>query len=257
MSKANQFILTPFFLDNLVPELQPYLAPGWSIVQPELSDADDVMGRLVTTNRDIALHVKGALDGGKRPVSVAGDCVASLGMVAGLQQAGQAPVLIWFDAHGDFNTPETSPSGFLGGMPLAMLVGRGNQTIMQGLGVNPLAESTVILTDARDLDPLEAEAVAQSGVVHLKDVRDLLTYDLPDAPIYVHFDADVLDPNDAPAHRYVAAGGASVETMRAVFGHLAKTGRVMAVSVSSWDAANDADGKTGAVCMGLLDVLLG
>src|SRR5512136_997268 len=80
---------------------------------------------------------------GDRPVSLAGDCCTPLGVLAGLQQAGLVPVLLWLDAHGDFNTWETTPSGFLGGMPLAMLVGRGDQTMAQAVGLRPLPESRV------------------------------------------------------------------------------------------------------------------
>ncbi len=59
----------------------------------------------------------------------AGDCVASLGVAAGLQRAGIEPSVAWLDAHGDFNTWETTPSGFMGGMPLAVLAGLGDQSI--------------------------------------------------------------------------------------------------------------------------------
>ncbi len=97
------------------------------------------------------------LKSGELPVSVAGDCCTSIGILAGLQQAGVDPTLIWFDAHGDFNTWETTPSGFLGGMPLAMLVGKGEQTIMEGVGTSVLPEEQVILSDGRDLDPGEDE----------------------------------------------------------------------------------------------------
>jgi arginase len=71
-------------------------------------------------------------------VSIAGDCVATMGVLAGLHDAGITPTLIWFDAHGDFNTWETTPSGFLGGMPLAMIVGRGEQTMPHGWAGDPL-----------------------------------------------------------------------------------------------------------------------
>jgi arginase len=83
-------------------------------------------------------------------VSIAGDCCTSLGVAAGLLAAGIDPTLIWFDAHGDFNTWETTPSGFLGGMPLAMLAGRGEQTIVHGVGLKNLEESNIYLADARE-----------------------------------------------------------------------------------------------------------
>ena len=172
---------------------------------------------------------------GQRPVSIAGDCCATLGVLAGLQRAGVQPTLIWLDAHGDFNTWDTSPSGFLGGMPLAMLAGRGEQTMVRGLGLTPLAEERIILSDARDLDPGEKEAVAHSAVIHLPQVEQLLDYPLPDGPLYVHFDVDVVDVADVPAVSYPAPGGPSAATLQQVFHHLAQTGRITAVSLSTWN----------------------
>ncbi|MEO0565112.1 MAG: arginase family protein, partial [Chloroflexota bacterium] len=168
-----------------------------------------------------------------------------------------ALTLIWFDAHGDFNTPETTPSGFIGGMPLAMMVGLGDQDIVENAGMRVIPEDRVILTDARDLDPGERDAVEASAVRHLPSAADLLHMNLPDGPLYVHFDADILNPEDAPAHRYAAPGGPSADVMRQIFERLANTGRVQAVSLSAWDAANDEGGKTGAMVMDLVRVLLG
>jgi arginase len=250
---TDQMILTPYFMDQLVPQMQPLLAPGWLLVQPAATD--DLHEQIKANTADLADTVAGALKLGERPVSIAGDCMSPIGMLAGLTRAQVAPTLIWFDAHGDFNTPETSPSGFLGGMPLAMLVGRGDQRFMENVALPPIPEDRVILTDARDLDPGERELVEKSAVRHLPDVTDLLTLDLPDGPLYIHFDADVLDPSEAPAHRYTAPGGASVAQMREVFAHLAATGRVAAISVSAWDFANDTDEKTGQAVMDLLRVL--
>ena len=79
-------------------------------------------------HKEIAKHVSAALTGGSLPVSIAGDCCTAIGVMAGLQKARIQPLFIWFDAHGDFNTWETTPSGFLGGMPLAMIAGMGEQS---------------------------------------------------------------------------------------------------------------------------------
>ena len=89
-------------------------------------------------HRPLADFIHKTIRQGDRPVSFAGDCCTTLGVVAGLQRADLNPTLIWLDAHGDFNTWETSPSGFLGGMPLAMMVGRGEQTMAETCRTIPL-----------------------------------------------------------------------------------------------------------------------
>jgi arginase family enzyme len=88
------------------------------------------------------------------------------------------------------------------------------------------------------------------------DVRVLRTEALPDGPLYVHFDTDVTNPIDAPAMSYRASGGPSAPELAEVFAHLARTARVVAVSVSTWNPRLDGDGRTRRVCMELLDVLL-
>ena len=93
-----------------------------------------------------------------------GDCVSTIGVLAGLQRKGIQPTLIFFDAHGDFNTWETSPSGFIGGMPLAMLTGRGEQTIVESAGLTPLLDERVVLVDGRDLDQGEDASIAASDI---------------------------------------------------------------------------------------------
>ncbi|MFN2115825.1 MAG: arginase family protein, partial [Anaerolineae bacterium] len=151
--------------------------------------------------------------------------------------------------------PSTTPSGFLGVMPLALIVGRGDQAILEGIGTTTLDERDVILSDARDLDPGEREALAGSNVNHLASFDELLTLPLPDRPLHVHFDTDVIDPEQAPAMNYPAPGGPSADTVRAVFRRLAQSGRVAAVSVSSWNPDLDQDGRTRRLVMDLLSEL--
>jgi len=168
------------------------------------------------------------------PVVLAGDCLAPIGVLAGLQRRSIDPTLIWFDAHGDFHTWETTHSGFLGGMPLAMIVGRGEQTIVEGAGLTPLSEDRIVLADARDLDPSEDEAVACSGLT-VTAVTGLARSVPIEGPIYVHVDVDVVDPGEMPAVNYPAPGGPSLAEVRTALLHLRSTGRVVAFSASSWN----------------------
>lgn len=92
-----------------------------------------------------------------------------MGIVAGMQRAGVDPTLVWFDAHGDVQTPGTSASGYLGGMPVRQLVGGSDRTVPERLGLRDVAERDVLLVGVRDLDPPEAgfllRAVLASGRV--------------------------------------------------------------------------------------------
>ncbi len=254
---GDRFLLSPFFLDRPEPGLAHLAGEGWGVNAPELPAAGQ-LERLAAVHRGIAPWVAETLAAGGRPVLLAGDCCAAVPVLAGLQRAGIEPLLLWFDAHGDFNTPETTPSGFLGGMPLAMLVGRGEQALCQAVGVRSLSEGRVILTDARDLDrPREAAAVASSRLTHLPQVGGLRELPLGDGPLWVHWDTDVLSPPAAPAQNYPAPGGPPPEELALVFRHLRATDRVVAVSVSCWNPALDGDRSTERVCLDLLTELLG
>lgn len=254
---TDRHILTPYSLDIYEPETISMAGDDWRVVEVDLPPAAKT-ARMAVLYRALAAEVRDAVLAGERPVVINGDCCATIGVLAGLQQAGLEPTLIWFDAHGDFNTWETTPSGFLGGMPLAMAVGLGEQTLLEGAGLRPWPVAKVILTDARDLDPGERENVARSGISHLTDIEQLLEPDrLPDGPLYVHFDTDIIDPADAPAMNYPAPGGPSSEQVRGVLRTLAATGRVVAVSMTLWDSELDPDGITQAAAQGGLNALLG
>ena len=252
----NQMILTPFFLDEPLPELESLAASDWRINKPLLPDGDKQQ-RLSALHKPLADFTQQSVLSGKRPISIAGDCCTPIGMLAGLQRAGLDPILIWFDAHGDFNTWETTPSGFLGGMPLAMLVGRGEQTMLKALEFTPLAEDRVILTDARNLDPGEKKLIEEANIIHLPDVKSLLNATLPNGPLYIHIDMDIINPANAPAMNYLAAGGPSADELQTVMKHLRRTKKIAAVSVSTWNPKLDEDGQSRRVCMGLLDALIG
>ena len=180
------------------------------------------------------------------PVIYGGDCVSIIGTLAGLQRTGVEPTLIFFDAHGDFNTWETTPSGFIGGMPLAMVTGRGEQTIVDAAGLTPLPDERTILVDGRDLDPGEDDALASSGVT-VMTVDEVTHSEPPRGPLHIHVDTDVVDPVEMPAENYPAPGGPSLAAVRKALIHLAVGGDVVAFSVSSWNPAlPDADRAASA-----------
>jgi len=252
----NRFIVTPFFLDQPSPELESLAQPGWTVNKPTLPDGE-VQNRMSAIHQPIADFVANTIAGGNRPISITGDCCTTIGVAAGLQRAGVDPVLIWLDAHGDFNTWETTPSGFLGGMPLAMLVGRGEQRMANAVGLHPWTESRVILTDGRDLDPEERQALTGSEVHLLPDIHSLLEHPLLAHPLYIHFDTDIINSEEATAMSYLAQGGPSSAELQVLFRAFAQTGKIVAVSMTTWTPKLDKDGQSQSVSMNLLRTLLG
>ena len=252
----DRFILTPRFLTQPLPDLDDLFPPHWVRNTPHVHGNDEIE-RLVSAYAPLTEIVHHTVQDGVRPVSIAGDCCSSLAVLAGLRVSGIEPTLIWLDAHGDFNTPETSPSGFLGGMPLAMLVGRGDQRLARGVGLQPFAEERVIISDARDLDPLERKALESSRVRHCRELRELIDPVPTPGPLYVHLDTDVTSPSEVPAQNYPAPGGPGAAEVEEVFRALAATGQIAAVSVSTWNPALDRDGRSRLTSMRLLGVLLG
>jgi len=252
----NRFVLSPFFLEKPLPAAERLALPDWTINKPLLQE-DGQMARMSMVHRHLADIVAKTVKSGYRPVSIAGDCCTVIGVLAGLQRAGVNPRLVWLDAHGDFNTWETTPSGFIGGMPLAMIVGRGDQTLMQAMELTPYPERQVILADARDLDPAERELLQQSEVLHVTEVASIPQLISSDQPLYIHLDVDVLDSSEAPAMRYPVKGGPTLNTLREMAERLANTGRVGGVSMTLWDFDQDADRRTERASMALLKAALG
>jgi len=248
-------VLTPYFLDNLVPGLEELKEWDW-ILNREILPEATVMERMSVLHENLAATVEEICVAEEIPVSIAGDCCTAIAMLAGLRRAVLNPLLIWFDAHGDFNTWETSPSGFLGGMPLAMLVGRGEQTFLEKLDLDPIEEERIILTDGRDLDPGEKELVDRSSITHLRDPRDLLEYSFSEHSMWIHFDTDILDPEEVPAQNYPAPGGIRKNELREIFQYLAGTGNICAISLSSWAPDLPGAEQSRDVSLELLDVLV-
>jgi arginase len=252
----NQFLLNPFFLDSPAPLLNRLLKPAWIVNRPAIGGSSQP-ARIQAIHAPLVERVGAVAAAGGRPVSVGGDCLQTAAVLAGLRLAGIDPVIVWLDAHGDFNTPETSPSGFIGGMPLATLVGKGDSWLRENLGLEAIAERDVILSDGRDLDPGEAASLAGSQVAHVRQVAEIPGRVPPSRPVYVHFDTDVIDVREAPAMMYPAAGGPSVADLRRMAQALHRTHAVVAVSMTVWDLERDADGQTERSCLSVLDALVG
>src|SRR4029077_14272097 len=160
---------------------------------------------------------------GRFPVGLLANCSALMGMLGGLQHAGptSAPLrvgLVFIDAHGDFNTPETTLSGMLGGMPVAIAAGQCLTRMRLKTRLEPaLPTRHIVEMCVRDTDPLEQELLDRSDIqqLTLEDVRTRSANlrgamkRLSDATdvIYIHVDMDGLDPREVPGHPLTVPGG--------------------------------------------------
>jgi len=208
-------------------------------------------------HREIAAFVAEAVRDDDLPLVIAGDCCAAIPVAAGLQRAGVRAELVWLDAHGDFNTPATSPSGFLGGMPLAMLTGRGDLAMLDALGATPLADERVRLGDARDLDAAEGDTLSASGVQVASRLDALLATLAEGAVVHLHFDCDVVTRSEVPAQSYPVDGGPGVAEVETFLAALAARTTIAAISVCAWDPSLDEDGRSARLCRRCIDAACG
>jgi arginase len=240
---ADRRIVSPRFIGR-VSGAPMALAQDGDLMIKAAPGAGDETESLTPIHRELADAVAEAVKAGDRPVAILGDCCQTIPVMAGLERNGIKPSIVWLDSHGDFNTWETTPSGFLGGMPLAMLTGRGDQRMMEQVRLAPIADSRVLLSDGRDLDPGERELVKGSGIRHMEKVIGV-PHVLPEGPLYLHVDTDLLDSRLAPAFLYAVKGGPSPEGLAAVIEAVMASGQVVAVSITAaWNAEKDEDGAT-------------
>ncbi len=199
---------------------------------------------------ELAKHLDSVFRQRQTPVSALSRCAAALATLPVVMRHRPDACVVWFDAHGDLNTPQTSISGYLGGMALAGPSGLWDSGLGNGL---PLAN--IILVGARDLDPAE-QALADSGRVAMVpakgDILAQLRTALGGRAAYVHLDCDVLDPGIVPTD-YRVAGGLDLARLRGLCAVLAETeiiGLEIAEFEDSW-----ADSGMPAAPDALLDAL--
>jgi arginase len=198
-----------------------------------------------TIHRLVALAVRAAIAAGQFPIVLSGNCNTAVGTLAGV---GNPDIgIMWFDAHGDLNTPETSPSGFFDGMALAIAVGRCWKEAVKGLPwFTPVSESRVVHLGARELDPGESRLIDESEieVVSANGVRDGLAPILSarresTRDVYLHLDLDVLDTKEGKANGYATAGGLSGEELATAVSEINSAFVVRAAALTAYDPSFD------------------
>jgi arginase len=233
-------------------------AAGHGAELVDIGRLEDSQPREIATGfavcRAVALSAAEALAAGRFPVTLAGNCLTAAGAIAG----ESAEALVWFDQHGDINTPETSPSGFLDGMALAVTCGLCWVPMAATIpGFRPIDPARIVLVDARDLDSAEHELLARLPIRHVtcEDLVSLSPFD--PGPTHLHIDLDVHDPAELRVNRYATPGGPSPDTLRSVAMHVARRTRLSGLTISAYDPASDAEGLVaklvGALVLSILD----
>jgi len=205
-----------------------------------------------------------ALPEGVFPIVLGGDHSLSMGSVAGAAR-GRRVGVVWVDAHADFNTPETSPSGNVHGMPLAVLSGLGHPRLTEVFrAVDP---KDVVLVGVRSLDPGEKRLLKEAGVrvytMHEVDrlgvarIAEEVLKHLQGLPLHVSLDADVLDPTLAPGVGTPVPGGLTYREAHLLMEILAESGRVQSLDLVEVNPILDERNRTAEMLVGLALSLLG
>jgi arginase family enzyme len=202
-------------------------------------------------------QVEDALSGGRVPVIAAADCsIAVTTLPAALRHRPEAKVL-WLDAHGDYNTPDTSGSGYLGGMCLAGAAGEWDPGL-----VDAIPPDRLVLAGVRDLDAGERELLERSSatVIGASVVETLVAVKnaLDGAPVYIHLDLDVLDPEEFPTTAVPAPGGLSSDKLYDLMEAVAEDSQLVGIEVTAFEAPADPDELADAAetAMRVLDPVL-
>jgi arginase len=215
-----------------------------------------------------------ALEAESLPVVLGGDHSVAMGSIAGLsrhyRKRQQEAGLIWFDAHADANTAETSPSGNIHGMPFAVALGYGADSLVQLAGYAPMMEpSRASLVGIRDVDPAERETVKASGAgtFTMRDIDErgmravmeeaIRRATTGTAGIHVSFDVDAIDPDLAPGVGTPSPGGLSYREAHLAMEMLADTGKVVSAEFVEVNPILDQRNGTAALAVELLCSLLG
>jgi arginase len=217
-------------------------APGDSVFRGEVASAFHIQ-------RWIASRVSASRETGSFPLVLAGNCMSAVGTFAGLRsRSRKVPGVCWFDAHADFNTPETSMSGFLDGMALATLTGRCWTALASAVpDFRPAPESSVVMFGTRDLDRAEERSLSASDINwpgaarKSSDAGRLSALRGKVGEVYLHVDLDVLDESVARVNQFACPGGLSVEQLLELITDIGENFHVGAAAITAWDPAFDPD----------------
>ncbi|MBX9688719.1 MAG: arginase [Candidatus Obscuribacterales bacterium] len=240
----------------------------------EVTKKSRCLPEIAQVSEDVARAVKDAMAAGSIPITIGGDHSLAIGSISGVssyyRERKERFGLLWFDAHGDINTPDTSYSANLHGMPLAISLGKGEESLTQLCGFSPKVEGKrSVLIGLRDVDPPEKDLIRELGI-HAFTMRDIdhlgmgrlseLALELVGkdiSGIHLSFDIDVMDPEIAPGVTTVAPGGMSYREAHLALTMLAETGLVRSIDFVELNPARDIRNRTAELAVDLIKTSLG
>ena len=182
----------------------------------------------------LADHITSQLRAAIKPITVLNRCAAAIATIPRVVEQHPNVCVVWFDAHADLNTPESSSSGYLGGLALSGPAG----LWVSGFG-NNLDIKNIVLVGSRDLDPFEVELVTSRKVQLVRadssNIADAVINAIANRPVYVHLDCDVLEPGLVPTD-FRVDGGLSFQSLHTIFTALAKT-QIVGIEISEFQYA--------------------
>jgi len=214
-------------------------------------------------------EVQDALDAGDLPIILGGDHSIAIGSISGVssycRQHDESLGLIWFDAHADMNTPETTPSGNIHGMPLGALLGYGTPELTEIGGFAPKLDPQLCAhVGARDVDAGERELIRKLGMrfFTMREIDErgmsacmdeaIAIASRGSAGYAVTFDVDALDPNDAPGSGTLVRGGMTYREAHLAMEKIAEAGGMLSLEVVEINTALDINNKTGELGVELI-----
>lgn len=225
--------------------------------------------RMAIANANFAEIVREGLQDDLITIGLEANCNDLLGMLAGLKYDSDGNArkvgLVFYDSHGDFNVPETTLSGMLGGMPVAVAAGHALHNLRRTTGlIEPLPMSHIMWGGVRDLDPLEADRFREHEVrqVSVEDIRQISPnfrkqFDEMAAEVdvvYVHVDMDVLEPDEVPGHGLTVPNGPSSKALAAAIGVMFENPKTVALGIASTPSFNrDPDGRSRRAALNLIE----
>ncbi|WP_416949593.1 arginase family protein [Tropicimonas sp.] len=219
--------------------LGAHIAGTQSIIgSPTACEDDDwrqSLRKAQKTLSDLQSTITAGFGRGHIPLIVANTCSASLVSLPVVARERADAIVLWIDAHGDFNTPETTASGYLGGMVLAAACGLWESG--HGAGLSP---GRVIVVGARDVDEAEGKLLQQAGVRVIPPARanaEAIRRMIGDAPVWIHVDWDVLEPGFVPA-AYKVPDGLLPEQIRAILA-IVPPEQIAGVELAEFEATGD------------------
>jgi arginase len=209
--------------------------------------------------RTLGDAVETSMRAGATPAILGGECTLVAGTLAGALTLEPDLALVYFDAHGDFNTLATTPSHYVGGMCLAHVCGRSIAPLLWP-GCRKIAEDHVALVGARALDPGERTNLDRSRVTRIPfgaeraDTSAVVAF-ARKRKIWLHVDVDVVDPSECSAVVFPAANGVSFTTLGDTIAQLASVADIRGFEVCGYDPKQDPNMKMPEVIAGLFEPL--